>query len=513
MAGLLDVIMGNSGNPFAATNGSGSGTQASDTGYYPPAPQVAPPTMPTSQQSVSPFQRSAMGYSPLRDPEGPLARAGWIGALMATGPSRSDYEASVKEQKARQLGMVRSKAFQSLSKLVQEDGMTPQAAFLKFLNTPEGVDYIISDEDPQAGIAEFMKLAAPNPIAQERAAVFGGTPTPSAAVSPPGQPQNGNSGIDPNGNGAPVSVGNPLAGVDKSQLRIGAQRLAAMGDYEGANLALKMADGYDQLAKPPSTDELTEYDRYVAQSKEKGQTPVSWLEYKLQVAQAASPKPTTEQARENAQFQARVEVDKDAAKAAGEAAVGIQKALPVLDEIIRLGKDVPGGYKGALLPYLARAAESFGLKVDPAWDDAQVIQAMTQQLLPLVRQPGQVSNYEQQTYMNALPGLMQTQPGRIKIATILRRQGERALEVARVYRENLGSPELYTKLAELDKPIFSQEEIDEFTKIANAQGAGAGNGEQLGPQMATPRTVEEYRALPSGTRYMDPATNRPKIKK
>lgn len=485
---ILDVI----GNPFAATNGSGSGTQASDLSYFPPAPSAPSQGMPTSQLPPSPIQSAAAGYSPLRDPEGPLARAGWIGALMANGPSRTEYLSSLEDQQKRQVGVTRAKAFKILGTYVQE-GNSPQQAFLKFLQSPEGTDFVVTDPDPQGAISDFMKMAQPDPVAAARASVFGGNPSPTAGPPTQGQPQGGNSAIAPGPNGT-VMPANPLAGTNAEQLRQGAQRLMAVGDKEGADLAVKLAEQYDTLAKEPTTDELKEYQKTVEQEKAAGREPPSWFDYKLKMVTAGSNKPdyTT---------QARVEVDKDGAKAAAEVAQAAGSALPILKQIADLSNKTPGGYYGASLPYLTRIATSFGIEVPQEWDDAQVLQALSQRLLPLVRQPGQVSNYEQQTYMNALPGLIQTAPGRAKLIVALSKQAERAQQIARIWRDNLGAPDLYDKLdAVYKQDMFTPDELKAFEEAAKMASKPVQGPPDPGAQF-TPKSATG--SMPSGSVVTD----------
>ena len=186
---LLDVIQG---NPFdaAANQAVGQG------GNYPPAPvagqdqsQVFPPApQPAAQQpgglgdaSQNPMLQQAnqiiQSYSPLKDPEGALGRSGWIGALLANGPSRQDYllarQQQYQQMAQQQLGSLRYNAYSQLSQNVQQ-GMTPQKAFLNFLSTPAGADFMHKDPNPGEALQQFMQLGTVDPMRQARMDAFGG---------------------------------------------------------------------------------------------------------------------------------------------------------------------------------------------------------------------------------------------------------------------------------------------------------------------------------------------------
>jgi hypothetical protein len=172
---------------------------------------------------------------------------------------------SLEQQKQQKIGQARGMAFQKLSELVGQ-GLSPQKAFLQFINTPEGIDFVVNDPDPQAAVSQFLKLATPDPTAQARAEVFGQGRQPQAAAS--GQPQAGvdifsgqPAGSAPTVGGTDIFTGQSQQGavpgmqalppnVDGAMLRQGAQSLAASGDMEGARLAMELAKQYDALDNP-----------------------------------------------------------------------------------------------------------------------------------------------------------------------------------------------------------------------------------------------------------------------
>lgn len=238
-------------NPFqmAAQSVGGSGLPPMQGGMG--SAPMATSTRPTSR---IPQGRS---YNPMTDPEGPLARSGWIGAMLfGNGMSRSEHLLSMEEQRKQEVGLARGKAFQSLANLVQQ-GNSPQQALMKFVNTPEGMDFMISDPSPEDAIGQFIKLVQTDPTAQARADVFGGAAAggmaPPSATTPPGEQPVTAEAAPPGAaeQGTVPAIGSPLPqGIDSNTLRAGAAKLAAIGDNEGARLALSLAEQYDKIDTP-----------------------------------------------------------------------------------------------------------------------------------------------------------------------------------------------------------------------------------------------------------------------
>lgn len=114
-------------NPFQAAAQSDPWSGLRQAGQIPLPATQSPLTQPTSRKP---------SYSPLTDPNGPLARAGWIGALLAQGPTKGEYL-------AEKLGMAQQAALSGIGLRLQ-GGMTPQRAILDFANSPEGVDFFTS---------------------------------------------------------------------------------------------------------------------------------------------------------------------------------------------------------------------------------------------------------------------------------------------------------------------------------------------------------------------------------
>lgn len=487
MPGIMEALFG--GNPFQKAQGDDPWAGMRAPTPQPQATPMATPAQPTSQQG------GMADYSPLRDPNGPLARAGWIGSLMATGPTRD--QAMMKDA-----GSGQQAAVTGIGRRLQ-GGMTPQRAIFDFANSPEGQQFFTSGGG-FSDLANVVKGLSPDPVAAARGAAFG-----EAGAS-------GNAAAGSN-------VTSPDATNQSAERYMkAAERLGAIGDTEGATLAMKMAEEARQLEaarKAPTTDELKEYDKYSEQEKAAGREPMPWMDYKSALLKKSNPN-NPDAAKEAAKFGARIDVDKEGAKAAGEIALKAQNALPALRQIEQMADKVAGGYKGALRPMLAKVAATFDMDIPAEWSDAEIMNSLTQQLMPLVRQPGAVSDYEQKRYEAALPGLMQSKEGRLKMTRVLRKQLERTQQIAKTYRDNIGEPDLFDKLAALDKPMFTPEEVQEFDDIASGKkklapdtsnaGAGGTAGAAAGGRVQI-TTPEELDALDEGTKYFDP-NGKPRIK-
>ena len=190
---------------------------------------------------------------------------------------------------------------------------------------------------------------------------------------------------------------------------------------------------------------------------------------------------------------ARLELDTLDAKTLREQATAGRKVLPLLGEVTRLAYEAPGGLTGKVSAELARMLP---FPVPSGWTNAEVLASLGQQFLPSVRAPGAQSNAEMTAGLQAVPGLMQSQGGRVKIAAINRAMIERTVEMADIYREHLGTAELHRKLAELDKkPLFSDE-------IRREIGFG-GQGNQPGGPTSTGGEI-----IQNGWRY-DAKTHKP----
>lgn len=147
MAGILESLF--SGNPFQRATGADPWEGMRAVGQSPAQAPQPVQQQPTSQMSAQP------AYNPLRDPNGPLARAGWIGALMATGPTK-------QEALLAQAGAGQQAAVAGIGQRIQA-GMPPQRALIDFANSPEGQEFFVSGGG-FSDLANIVKGVSPAPL-------------------------------------------------------------------------------------------------------------------------------------------------------------------------------------------------------------------------------------------------------------------------------------------------------------------------------------------------------------
>lgn len=317
---LLDVIQG---NPFDAAQNAAIGQQ----GNFPPAPVAAPqqqvaqgnfPPAPTPQASnpvLDQANQAVAKYNPMFDPEGPLAHSGPIGALLfGNGESRQDYilarQQQYQQMVQQQLGNLRYNAFQQLQQNVQQ-GMTPQKAFLSFLSTPAGADFIHKDPNPGEAIQQFMQLGTVNPMIQARMNAFGNgqqAAPPAMGQDATQQPQQPSTGASTSAAPA-ATVGTPPANptsqnaanpqqlaqspmLDPEYYLSKSKELMASGDVDGAKEALNMANTAQQIRAymHPSLDtpDIKNYTTYAGQELAKGNEPMDFRTFSLEQKRAGA---------------------------------------------------------------------------------------------------------------------------------------------------------------------------------------------------------------------------------
>jgi spore germination cell wall hydrolase CwlJ-like protein len=158
------------------------------------------------------------------------------------------------------------------------------------------------------------------------------------------------------------------------------------------------------------------------------------------------------------QLKARIHIDTEAVKDLSKKVVAGRSAIPALDRIIEIARKTPEGFAGTVSPFIAKTLSAAGIEVPEGISNAELMQSLSRQFIPAVRDPGAASNYEQTLYAAAVPGLSQSADGRLKIAGMFKELIKREAQVLHIYRNNIGSPDLDKKLAELDAtPIFTPE--------------------------------------------------------
>lgn len=146
-------------NPFEATNASYIGTGGMrSAGLDPWGGMRSAGQNPFAQAVQQPSGGGGMQYNPLTDPAGPLARSGWIGAMLAQGPTREEYQ-------AQQIGQGQQAAVVGIQQRIQA-GMTPQRALADFAQSPEGIQFFTSGNgfSDLANVVKGLSPATVEPI-------------------------------------------------------------------------------------------------------------------------------------------------------------------------------------------------------------------------------------------------------------------------------------------------------------------------------------------------------------
>jgi len=503
------------GNPLTAALSAVSAAQA-------PAPV---PTSQPAQAAPSADATSQMAPAASQSPFGNVQRPNpfspgslfWLLSGGSSAPTDLEYRLNLLQAQQNQQGQARAQAFGTLSDLVSQ-GLSPQKAILQFMKTPQGINFITKDPNVTEAIGQFMKLATVDPKLAARQAAFGGSQQPPAGdTQAPAQSSQG-PGIDiftgqpqaPSaqqpGIAAPVQpqgAGQPAASLNYGGQQIPlqshqtgdwfrqrAQQLMAVGDEEGARVALDMAKQYDdQLGK------VDEYDKYAAQEQAAGRTPLSRFDYKIQTSRAAASQNNinTVEGTDAAQKKALIQADTETLKQQQQQTVKAQQSLQTLSEVEKV-INTPGGIAGQANAQLAKLGDLFGFKVSQNMSDAEALQALTASLQAAFRPigTGSTSDYEQRLFQSAVPGLASSVEGRKKILEINKRIAQRQIQMTDFMRKNLGDPELNTKLADfVNQPVLTPDEMKQFS---------AAQPQQAQPQ-GGPLRVPEAGTVDSGYKF------------
>ena len=190
-----------------------------------------------------------------------------------------------------------------------------------------------------------------------------------------------------------------------------------------------------------------------------------------------------------AQTSARIAVDTKAAQDVGTQATLARRLIPLVDEVVRRADTTPEGWAGPVAASLSRGFSAFGVPVTEKMTNAELLESVSRQLIPLVREPGATSERELANYLKAVPGLMQSAEGRKKIAGSMKSIMQGSIDIADVYRNNIGAPDLSEKLAKL-----SDERRSKIDRELGGNEAPPG-GKQIGTYKGKP--VYE---MPDGSR-------------
>ncbi len=196
----------------------------------------------------------------------------------------------------------------------------------------------------------------------------------------------------------------------------------------------------------------------------------------------------TAEGEQAAQAKARIAIDTHAIQDLSKKVVAGRAAIPALDRMIAIADKTPAGWAGAVSPFIAKGLASVGIDVPEGISNSELMLSLSRQFIPAVRDPGSTSNYEQSLYQSAVPSLAQSVEGRLKIASMFKSQIARQAEIMQIYRENVGSPNLDKKLAELDaKPVFSPDDRKYLEMVTKPPPGTAQAAPQQGQALPPPK--------------------------
>jgi hypothetical protein len=197
---------------------------------------------------------------------------------------------------------------------------------------------------------------------------------------------------------------------------------------------------------------------------------------------------------------ARIALDlKVAEPLAAQAAAGLQ-AKPLLDEVVRLAYQTPEGMAGEGSAAAGKLMAAFGFAPTDRMSNAELLTGVQQRLIGPIREPGTSSDRDVSRYLLATPGLMSTGDGRVKMAEMTKALIDRNNELATVYRNNLGAPDLQQKLAAIhNKPLFSDEQRAAIDETIRTRGGtvpgGVTPGERVPAATAPPASAAQPRII------------------
>jgi len=340
-------------------------------------------------------------------------------------------------------------------------------------------------QQPQASLATQVgpagPVAAPGPstaMAQQSPFVpqAGGVPQPAASVPQPvPQPVPQQQSVVPR----PVQtvpIQNPAANPTANDPSLGGiitpQEIKRFGTWQRALEVYEKA-----LSRPEGlpTAMQADLEKKVGAIREQLKLTEGQKEYEFERARNPAIAPYPQWRDEKSSREGRVKTDTEVATELTKNSAQIRTTLPILQQVAELARSAPGGQAGVIAAKLAPIMSALGMKVPDNISDAEALNATVFRLLPLVRQPGQVSNYEQQSYLSALPGLASSKEGRAKAIDMMLKLANRGIAVADLYRDNIGAADLNKKLAALDTPVFTKDEKAELEALATkARGDNVG---------------------------------------
>ena len=134
--------------------------------------------------------------------------------------------------------------------------------------------------------------------------------------------------------------------------------------------------------------------------------------------------------------------------------------ISLLDRAERAVRAVPEGQAARFLPAIGQTLASFGVQV-PGTSEAEILNALTNQLAGLQRIPGSgaTTDYETRLYLQAVPRLGNTRDGNLALLDMGRRLARRRIEEAAIWRRHVGQPDLMERLDALP-PVFGDSDME-----------------------------------------------------
>jgi hypothetical protein len=174
---------------------------------------------------------------------------------------------------------------------------------------------------------------------------------------------------------------------------------------------------------------------------------------------------------------------------------------------------VPEGMGAQLLPIIGQTARALGYDL-PGTSEAEVLTSLRNQMAALQRLPGSgaTSDRDMALFLQAVPRLGNTREGNLALIDMGERLMRRRIDEARVWRENIGRPDLMDRLDALGS-VFSPEERQMLQQTLSSPasppppGPGVAGAEPPLPTFSSPadvnRAVQQGRLRP-GDRFLTP---------
>jgi len=268
------------------------------------------------------------------------------------------------------------------------------------------------------------------------------------------------------------------------------------------------------------TSDQKNYQTYVEQETAAGREPLTMTEWDRANKASGATKVINNNGSNNSKFVE--ESDKAAAKRFDDIVLAGQSAPQMISDmqtLQELGKNLETGklaeFKAAIGPY----AEMVGINVE-GLSDAQAFDAIISRVAPQMRPVGSgaTSDFDAKQYLRSLPSLGNTPEGNDIIAYTNKAVAENkiaAAEIARrAQRGDITWQDADAEIAALPNPFSGFREFMKANDPSKPKLLDISEDGQKKPEsVPTVNTVEDYHALPSGAKYLDPRTGKVKTKK